>query len=382
MDSKIDSSVLKEFSEIARMLANPTIDDWKKQGGNVIGYYCTSMPVEILTAAGCLPFRIRGTGSTDTDFSDACFSSINCSFVRHSFNVALSGGFDFLDGIIVLNNCDNVRRVYDHWRRRLKTPFVQIMSLPRKTEEAQVVWFRDEISNLIKALEEQFKVNITDEKLSDAIKHHNTTRRLQRDLYEFRKMDDPPITGAETLATTVASTAMPGELYNQKLTTLLNELKSAKGHKEYRARLMVLGGELENPAFMEVIEGQGGLIVTDSLCFGTRMFWREIEEGEDDPLTAISRFYISERPSCPRVFGKYEDRSGFVKNMIKDFKVDGVILERLTFCDPWGFEQFTIKNEFDDWNIPLLMIDRDYTLSGVGQLKTRVQAFLEAMGGK
>jgi benzoyl-CoA reductase subunit C len=382
LDSKLDSKVLTEFSEAAGMLANPSIDDWKANGGNVIGYYCTSMPMEVLTAAGCLPFRVRATGSTDTELSDACFFSINCSFVRHSFNVALAGGFDFLDGVVVLSSCDHVRRVYDHWKRKMKTPFVQIMSLPRKAEEAQVVWFRDEISNLIKAMEEHFKVRVTDENLSDAIEIHNKTRRLQKDLYELRKTENPPITGSEALAVTVASTAMPGELYNQKLDTLINELKGTEGHKDYKARLMVMGAELDNPGYIEVIEGQGGLVVTDSLCYGTRMFWREIDETGDDPLTAIARFYISERPSCPRVYGKYEDRSGFVKKMIEDFNVDGVILERLTFCDAWGFEQFTIKNEFEDWGIPLMMLDREYTLSGVGQLKTRVQAFLEAIGGE
>jgi benzoyl-CoA reductase/2-hydroxyglutaryl-CoA dehydratase subunit BcrC/BadD/HgdB len=137
---------------------------------------------------------------------------------------------------------------------------------------------------------------------------------------------------------------------------------------------------LDNPAYIEVIEDQGGLVVTDSLCFGSRMLWKDVDEGADDPMTAIARFYVAERPSCPRLYGKYEERAAFVREMIRDFKVDGVILERLAFCDLWGFEQFTIKNDFQDWDIPLLMLDREYTLSGIGQLKTRVQAFLETIG--
>ena len=97
-------------------------------------------------------------------------------------------------------------------------------------------------------------------------------------------------------------------------------------------------------------------------------------------MTAIARYYVAERPSCPRVFGMYEKRAEFIKKMIEDFHVDGVIFERLAFCDLWGIEQFTIKNEFENWNIPLMMLDREYLLSGVGQLRTRVQAFLETIG--
>ncbi len=161
---------------------------------------------------------------------------------------------------------------------------------------------------------------------------------------------------------------------------MLDDLGKREGYTDYRARLMVMGGELDDPGYVEVIEQQGGLVVTDSLCFGSRMFWKEVEEDADDPMTALARFYVAERPSCPRVFGEYEERAAFVREMIRDFRVDGVILERLAFCDLWGFEQFTIKNDFQDWGVPLMMLDREYTLSGVGQLTTRVQAFLETIG--
>ena len=190
----------------------------------------------------------------------------------------------------------------------------------------------------------------------------------------------PPITGAETLTVTVAGTAIPKARYNRLLTELLDDLAAQEGHTDYRARLMVMGGELDDPGYVEVIEDQGGLVVTDSLCYGSRMLWKDVDEGADDPITALARFYVAERPSCPRVFGEYEQRADFVRGMIRDFHVDGVILERLAFCDLWGFEQFTIQNDCKDWDIPLLMLDREYTLSGIGQLKTRVQAFLETIG--
>lgn len=379
MGARIESKAFRELSEAAKTLENPAIKEWKEQGGKVLGYFCSSMSEEIMTAAGLLPFRMRATGSTDTELSDAFFSSINCSFTRHCLNVALSGELDFLDGLIVPNSCDNVRRIYDHWIRQMKTPFVQMISLPRKAGEAQVDWFRDELTKLRKSMEDHFGEEITDARLEEAIRLQNETRRLQRRLYDLRKSRTPPINGAETLTITVAGTAMPKARYNQLLTELLEDLGKHEGLTDYRARLMVMGGELDDPAYVEVIEDQGALVVTDSLCFGSRMLWKDVEEGAEDPLTALARFYVAERPSCPRVFGEYEQRSAFVREMIRDFQVDGVILERLAFCDLWGFEQFTIKNDFQDLGVPLMMLDREYTLSGVGQLKTRVQAFLETI---
>jgi len=377
--TRIESKAFQELSEVAETLANPAIKEWKERGGKVLGYFCSSMSEEIMTAAGLLPFRMRAPGSADTELSDAHLSSINCSFTRHCLNVALSGELDFLDGLIVPNSCDNVRRIYDHWIRQMKTPFVQMISLPRKAGEAQVSWFRDELTKLKGSMEDHFGVEITDARLGEAIYLHNETRRLQRRLYDLRKSRTPPINGAETLTVTVAGTAMPKARYNQLLTELLDDLGEREGHTNYRARLMVMGGELDDPGYLEIIEDQGGLVVTDSLCFGSRMLWKDVEEGADDPITALARFYVAERPSCPRVFGKYEERAAFVREMIRDFQVDGVILERLAFCDLWGFEQFTIKNDFQDWSIPLMMLDREYTLTGIGQLRTRVQAFLETI---
>ena len=380
VEAKTKSKTLKEFTEAAETLVNPQIQSWKKQGGRMVGYFCAAVPEELIAAAGLLPFRMRATGSTSTELSDAYFSSINCSFPRHCFNLALKGEFGFLDGVVCVNNCDNIRRIYDNWKRQLPNTFLHIMGLPRKTGDPQVEWYREEIDNLKKTLEEHFGVEITDVKLREAIKLHNETRRLLRRLYDLRKKKNPAISGADTLAITVASTAMPKEQYNRLLTKLLSDLSSSDGISDYRARLLLMGGILDDPAYIKVIEDQGGLVVADSLCFGSRILWADVNEKTKEPIAALARYYVAERPSCPRTFGDYERRISFVKEMVRDFKVDGIILERLAFCDHWGFEQATIENDLKEADIPCLIMDREYILSGVGQLRTRVQAFLETLG--
>ncbi len=380
MDLNIQSTAFRELAEAAETLENQSLKRWKQKGGKVMGYFCSSMSEEILLAAGFLPFRMRATGSTGTELSDAHVSSINCSFMRHCLNAGLSGSLDFLDGLIVPNSCDNIRRIYDHWIRKMDTPFVRMVSLPRKAGESQIAWYREEMVNLKTAMEDHLNIKISDNDFREAIKLRNETRRLQRALYDLRKTENPPITGSETLTVIVAGTAMPRKHYNDLLKQLLADLQGAQRNGNYRARLMIIGGELDNPGYLKVIEDLGGLVVTDSLCFGTRMLMMDVDEDEKDPLTAIARYYVAERPTCPRVFGMYEKRAEFIKKMIEDFNVDGVIFQRLSFCDLWGIEQFTLKNEFEDWNIPLIMLDREYNLSGVGQLRTRVQAFLETIG--
>ena len=144
---------------------------------------------------------------------------------------------------------------------------------------------------------------------------------------------------------------------------------------------MVSGGILDAPEYMDIIEDQGGLVVTDSICFGTRLFWVDTSD-EGDPYEAIARYQIQQRPTCPRSYGDQPKRAKFLQDMIKDFRVDGVIGERLLFCDSWVVEHYMNDQDLKEAGIPFLKLDREYIMSGKGQLRTRVQAFLEMLGGK
>ena len=382
MQTTARPAALGVFSDACQTMVNPEVRHWKGHGGRVVGYFCSAMPVEMVTAAGLLPFRARATGSAGTELSDACFGSINCSFPRHALDLALQGGYDFLDGLVLFNSCDHIRRLYDHWIRRLGTPFVRILSLPRKDEPAQVEWFRGELSLLREQMQEHFRVRITDDRIREAIALHNASRRRQRDLYQRRKGTRPPITGAEMLAVTVAGTALPPQRYNQLLDELLMDLDRSGGHSGHRARLMVAGGELDNPEYMEVIESQGGLVVTDALCFGSRLMWRDVDEAIDDPLTALAWYYVADRPPCARMYTRYGERLEYIRSMVREFGVDGVVFVRLTFCELWGFEQYSLAADLRRLDIPLLCLDREYSQTNAGQVRTRVQAFLEELGDR
>lgn len=382
METTVKSKALDTFKEATQTILNPVLKKWVDGGGKVMGYFCSYGPEEIITAAGMVPMRVRATGSTSTELADAYLSSINCSFCRHAFNAGLSGDYDFLEGVVWLNNCDHVRRIYDNWKRKVSTPLAHMMSLPKMTTDTQVEWFHDELVNFKEALEKHLGVQITDDTLQEAIKTHNETRKLLKQLYELRKKDNPPITGAETLAVVVASTCMPRAEFNQMMKELLDDLKGAEGIKDYKVRLMLVGSILDDPEYVKVIEDMGGLVVTDSLCFGTRMFWTSVDEKAKDPLSALAKYYIQGKPACPRMFDQQVFRSKFIQDMVKEFKVDGVIGLRMVMCDLWTGELFMLDKDLKAAKIPLIRLEREYAVVGAGQLRTRAQAFIESIGGK
>lgn len=359
---------------------NRAIREWKDQRGKVVGYFCSMVPEELFMAAGLLPFRMRATGSTGSEAGDAWLTSLNCSFPRHCLSLGLEGGFDFLDGVVCVNSCDHIRRLYDVWQRSVPTGFIEFLTFPRQSGPDQVTWYTEELSLLKGKLEQHFGVEITTDAVRHAIQLANETRRLQRSLYELRKRKRPPITGAEALTVMVAGTAMPKKQYNELLRTLLKELEARGGDGTYRARLLVTGGILDDPAWIRTIEEMGGLVVTDVTCFGTRLMWRDVDEDTGDPLAALARYYLSDRPSCPRLFGSQEARSQFAIRMFREFGCDGIVGEKMVFCDQWNVEHHLLGSDLKEAGIPFLSLERSYVTEGTGQLKTRVQAFIETMG--
>ena len=151
--------------------------------------------------------------------------------------------------------------------------------------------------------------------------------------------------------------------------------------KEYVARLMIVGADLDDPFLCNLIEDQGGIVVTDQTCFGTRIMWEVIDEGGSDPLRAIAKYYITDRLPCPRTSGEQPRRAKFIIDMTRDFNVDGIIVEWLVSCDVWSGEHYMLKPLLKEIGIPCLSLEREYVPTFTGQLRTRIQAFLEMIKG-
>ena len=372
--------VLEKFSRIAGSLANPSVAAFKGQGGKVVGYFCAFIPEELFIALGLLPFRMRGTGSENTERADEYFTSWNCSFPRHCFNQALLGKFDFLDGLVVGSGCDAMRYIYDNWKQSpLKTPFLHLLNSPHVSGKAMAGYYKEELARLRSALEGRFGGKMTDQKLWDAITLCNETRTLQQSIYDLRKSPTPPIFGSEMVAVMVAGASMPKEEYNADLKALLAELKQRPAAGKYPARLMLVGSCGDDATMCGIVEELGAVVVTDHTCFGGRMKYKGVAQTGGDPLEAIANYQIIERPFCAKMGGAHALRAGAIIAAARDFKVDGIIGQRLGCCDAWGGEFFILRDELKDAGIPLLVIEREYVPDSEGQLATRVQAFIETV---
>ncbi len=376
---------LKKLIETSTELLNPYVKIWKEHGKKVMGYTTVYIPEEIIYAAGILPYRVGGRGATKTVTADTYFGPVNCSYARCILENAADGKFDFLDGVVISYECDHMRRLFDTWRKAAKDgnarlpPFFEYYGVPHSRGEHASKFLMDETYRFVKKMEEHFGVKVTEDGLREATKVYNKTRELLQRLYELRTRDEVPITGAETLSTVIASTVMPKDEFNNLLEHLLEELDKREGISG-RPRLMIVGSVNDDVELVRLIENLGTLVVADSLCFGARCFWDLVEEN-GDPLRAIVNRYFDHIP-CPRMYGEYSRRCSFVMDVAKNAKADGVILQHIRGCDMHGADNTLYERDLEAEGIPTLKLERHYgPLADIGRIKTRVQAFLERIGG-
>jgi bzd-type benzoyl-CoA reductase N subunit len=343
-----------------------------------MGWVCTYVPEELLHAAGALPVRISGY-ARETDLQDgtAYFYVNNCSFARSCLQLGLKGEYEYLDGFVAGSTCDAARRLFDLWRHYVPVPFSHIMTVPRKYSKRALDLYFSQVIELKKGLEDHLGVEITDQALMKSTALHDESRSLLRALNDLRKLDEPPIDGAQTMEVLNAGSRMPKETFNDCLRGLLMELDHSSPVRRGKARIMIAGSALNNAEFIQSIERIGGLVVTDELCTGTRYWADPVVVDHEEPLKAIARRYLNNFP-CARMYPS-EERFQRMLNLIREFRVDGVISQTIRYCSPYSNDLPLLSDILNRNGVPMLSLDVEYGTSGSGQILTRVQAFLEML---
>jgi benzoyl-CoA reductase subunit C len=366
---------LEELMLLPDRRENPYLKDWKADGGRVVGFPCGYVPEEIIQAAGLFPYRMEARGTKETGLADIYLSRFNCTFARCLLQTALAGEYDFLDGFCLLNGCDQIRRLYEIWEKHLTTDYLFMVTVPHAINDSGFAWYREEVSNFKEQLAHKFGVRCSEQDLRQAIRLYNESRSLIEELYNLRKAEEISISGSDVTKILLSAGIMPREKFNQLLKEALDEIRQKPKITDYKARVMVGGSALDNPQLIEIIEGLGGMVVTDSLCFGSRHFLNPIEE-EGDPLEAIAKRYYYHNP-CPRMMGEFENRLRFTEEMARGANVDGIILQKIVFCDGHAVESPMLAEELEPKNIPVMVLEREHMISDVGRIKTRIEAFME-----
>ncbi len=349
----------------------------KKQGKKVIGVLSSYVPEEVISAADMLPWRITGTWRENTSHARVYRSESSCSYCNHVLESLLSGELDFLDGIITTDQDQDLVRLWDVLMYLKTTPFCYIMHIPYVDSELNYRFLTDEIRRLISNLEDFWGVKITEDSLRSSIDIYNQMRSLLGRMYELRKREIPPLSGAEVLGITTAVTVMPKEHFNHEMETLLPYLEKREIKlKQVHPRLLIESDMLDNPAYMNLIE-EGCLVAMDDMDTGSRYFNQTVDTTLEDPAYALAKRYIS-RHGAPRMVS-WDRQVEQVIKWVKEFNIDGVLGLPIAWCYPQRFRMPFLSEKLQEVGIRSICLEREYHLTNVGQLRTRIGAFLEML---
>jgi benzoyl-CoA reductase subunit C len=360
----------------------------KKEGKKFIGYVCSFVPLEIISASGCTPFRLRGNVHEPITKGDALLETIVCPYYRSVFDVSVKGKYDFLSGLVIPHGCDSMVRSYSSWSYSLPYSYFHFVNTPTVCVESSIEFFNAELNTFRKSLEKFAGKRITDEDLAQAIRIYNENRDKVRALYEFRKADPPLISGTELTMLLIAGSSLPIGEANALFDQVLAEIgKRKKSQLNKGPRIFIDGACVDNIELIKLVEELGGNVVADTICNGARDYFPKADAG-GDPIDALGRRYL-DKINCPKTYrenktgtfeGDIASRFGDIGAYAKEFKVDGAILYVYKYCDPFGFEVPARKAYYKSINVPLLHLEDVYSAGTIGQLRTRVQAFLEMIG--
>ncbi len=351
--------------------------EWKKQGRKVMGVFCSYVPEEVISAAGMLPWRVTGTWHANVSLVSVYRGDNSCGYCTHALESLLSGQLNFLDGIITSDLDQDLLRMWDVWVSTKKTPFCHAMHVPYVDSELNYQFLTKEIGRLISRLEELGGVKITEDSLHSSIDTYNKMRTLLTRVYELRKREVPPLSGAEVLGVTTAARVMPKEQFNRELEALLPYLEKRTANlKHIRPRILVTSEMLDNPAYLQIVE-EGSLVAMDDLDTGSRYFIQTVDTTLKDPAYALAKRYIS-RHGAPRMT-TWDNQVKQILKWVKEFSIDGVVGLPQSYCYPQMYRMPFLKQKLDEAGIPNVSFERDYPLTNVGQLRTRIGAFLEML---
>jgi benzoyl-CoA reductase/2-hydroxyglutaryl-CoA dehydratase subunit BcrC/BadD/HgdB len=354
------------------------------EGAPVVGYLCAYVPPEILLAAGVRPVRLRGAGAVDSASGDAYLSHLTCSFVRHVAALFVDGALGFLAGQVAVNTCDHVRRLDDVVVAKARPAFHAFVSVPRSFRDDVVPFYVEELRRLATALASHFGVTLTAAGLRDAIRRVSLVRAGLARLDEVRRADPPCLRGSDVLLAGVAARVLPPEAFLPLVDALAAAAADAPAVDGIRARVLLVGGELDDPRFVRVLESQGAHVAGDLLCWGLRGLGAGVDEAAlatasvDDLLAALARAYLHQLP-CARMMGEFPRRYAALRDLVGAVGARGVVFQRIKFCQIWSAEVHSLRHRLAADALPFLVLDREYGAAAAGQLKTRVQAFLERL---
>ena len=374
--------VFEEFAE-QRKNSFLGIKKVKEQGIPVIGSYCTYFPQELAMAMGAASVSLCSTSDETIADAERELPKNLCPLIKSSYGFARTDKcpfFYFSDVVVGETTCDGKKKMYEYMGN-FKDVF--ILELPNtQGEEALKLW-KSEIIRFKEYLEKKFEVTITEEDIREAIRINNAGRRSLKHLYEVMQNDPAPITWQELFKVLYGSTfkldrkEIPGEV--DALVEKIKEEYAAGKMQEKKPRILItgcpIGGATEK--VIRAVEDNGGIVVTYENCAGAKAIDKLVDEDDPDVYSALARRYLN--IGCS-VMTPNPNRLELLGRLIDEYKVDGVVEMTLQACHTYNVEAFGIRKFVnEEKGIPYISVETDYSQADIGQLNTRIAAFIEML---
>ena len=388
-----DLKHLAYFEDLLREANNALVRQACVEGKLALAYNCSYIPEPLLDVEGCFGVRLRAPGCTNPDLATYYMTNRSCSYSRSILERAFEGGYNFISALIGQECCTTMNRMEQYFEYCELIPnekfYFGCIDMPIKKGEWYGGYFRRQLEQkVVRPLSKRFGVDFSEERLRKAVARHNELCRIITEIGDLRKAENPVVTGYEFHVIQLVSLTCPKYLILPLLRETLSELKTREPDPKpwYRARVMLVGSEIDDPALTKLLEMTGAMVVADRYCFGSLPGREPIEIAPgQDALDAIARHYMMIN-ECPRPMGTEATvgRREYMYRIAQEYGAEGVILENMKFCEYWGYERAIAGKWLSEGHklpgsIPTCQIETDYTNASSGQLRTRFQAFVESL---
>ena len=379
------------FEDLLSEANNALVKQATADGKKALGYTCYFVPEVLLNLGGCFSVRLRAPGTSNTDIGTYYMTNKTCPFTRSILERSMEGGYNFLSAMLSSETCQMMHRAHEYFdimglvKEQNPDFFLSMMDVPFVTTKAAYEHYENQLRrNILEPLEKVCGVDISDKAIRAAIEEHNDICGIISELGELRKLPNPPITSYEFHVLQLVSECCPQHLIKEKLRETLREVSKRKVDPKpnYRARLVVTGSEVDDPAFTKLLEDCGVYVGADRYCYGSLPGREQIDlrEGES-ARTAVARHYLS-TSECPRFMNKEKQvqRHSYLKQLVNDYDADGILYLQMKFCEFWSYERVMGVHDMNEVEgIPCIGVEKEYTMASAGQLRTRFQAFVESI---
>lgn len=355
----------------------------KEKGGRIVGTYCSFVPTELIIAAKAVPVSLCATSEEPISAAETHLPRNLCPLIKASYGFALTDTcpyFYFSDFIVGETTCDGKRKMFE-LMNDIKDTYV--MQLPHIRNDVALKMWEGEIIKFREKIENFYGIKITDEDVKEAIILKNKERDLVLKYLELGKLNPSPISGYELGSRLDSLTFIPNmkermENIEKRINEVLEDWeKNYKGKSSKRPRILVTGcpsGGVRDKT-IKIIEELGADVVAFDNCSGTR----ECMDKVDTKLPvneALAKKYLNINCS---VMSPNSCRMDYIQEMIDDYEVDGVLEIILQACHTFSIESYNVKKAVTSKNKPYIKIETDYSMADIGQITTRLEAFLETI---